>query len=104
MLATLLKLPQVWTTAAAVELATVRFASTAAPAERLFRSYFYVPGDQERRISKMLKISSSPATLPESIPDILVLDCEDAVSLANKVGAPLEALKINPTDPEWRWW
>ncbi|BHF75196.1 hypothetical protein SprV_0501829100 [Sparganum proliferum] len=48
------------------------------------RSFFYVPGDQERRISKMLKLSSSPATPPESIPDILVLDCEDAVSHANK--------------------
>ncbi|BHF75040.1 hypothetical protein SprV_0501813400 [Sparganum proliferum] len=32
----------------------------------------------------MLKLSSSPATPPESIPDILVLDCEDAVSHANK--------------------
>uniref|UniRef100_A0A183S770 J domain-containing protein n=1 Tax=Schistocephalus solidus TaxID=70667 RepID=A0A183S770_SCHSO len=81
MLTKFLKLPKAWATA---EIATIRFASTAALPERLFRSFFYVPGDQEHRISKMLKISSSPATLPESIPDILVLDCEDAVSFANK--------------------
>nr|VZI07171.1 unnamed protein product [Spirometra erinaceieuropaei] len=79
------------TAPSAVRLASVRFLvgclphfSSSHKSGRQQRSFFYVPGDQERRISKMLKLSSSPATPPESIPDILVLDCEDAVSHANK--------------------
>ncbi|KAF7255295.1 hypothetical protein EG68_07424, partial [Paragonimus skrjabini miyazakii] len=53
---------------------------------RLWRSFFYVPGDRPKMIRK---ISDSYATMEASnfathIPDLIVLDCEDAVGLDRK--------------------
>lgn len=62
-----------------------RNASTVVPSERLWRSFLYVPGDQERKIKKMENLCST-AQVSSSIPDFIVLDCEDAVSAENKVG------------------
>lgn len=62
-----------------------RSVSTVTPMERLWRSFLYVPGDQERKIAKMQKICNT-TEVSASIPDIVVLDCEDAVSAENKVG------------------
>ncbi|KAF6767884.1 hypothetical protein AHF37_09610 [Paragonimus kellicotti] len=55
-------------------------------ASRLWRSFFYVPGDRPKMIRK---ISDSYATVEASnfathIPDLIVLDCEDAVGLDRK--------------------
>lgn len=65
--------------------------STTAPAassfvgsQRLWRSFLYVPGDQEKKISKIAKLCDVNEVSP-GIPDIVVLDCEDAVSAENKV-------------------
>ncbi len=61
-----------------------RQASTLKANERLWRSFFYVPGDQEKKISKVAALCDTHQIDP-SIPDVVVLDCEDAVSAANKV-------------------
>ncbi|KAH9281612.1 Citrate lyase subunit beta-like protein, mitochondrial [Echinococcus granulosus] len=60
-----------------------RSVSTVIPSERLWRSFLYVPGDQERKIKKMKRICNT-TELSSSIPDLIVLDCEDAVSAENK--------------------
>lgn len=67
---------------------STRHVATVSLSERLWRSFLYVPGDQERKISKMTKICNTTEVSP-SIPDIVVLDCEDAVSAENKVGSLL---------------
>lgn len=60
----------------------------------LWRSFFYVPGN---KIKMIQKIAQLPAKLPGTeygthIPDLVVLDCEDAVGLDQKVSRP--AIKI----------
>ncbi|VDM17897.1 unnamed protein product [Hydatigera taeniaeformis] len=60
-----------------------RKASTLVSSERLWRSFLYVPGDQERKIKKMENICNT-THVSSSIPDLIVLDCEDAVSAENK--------------------
>ncbi|VDK39465.1 unnamed protein product [Taenia asiatica] len=60
-----------------------RNVSTVPPSERLWRSFLYVPGDQERKIKKMENICNT-TQVSSSIPDFIVLDCEDAVSAENK--------------------
>ncbi|CUT99625.1 citrate lyase subunit beta protein [Echinococcus multilocularis] len=60
-----------------------RSVSTVIPSERLWRSFLYVPGDQERKIKKVKRICNT-TELSSSIPDLIVLDCEDAVSAENK--------------------
>ncbi|VDN97674.1 unnamed protein product [Rodentolepis nana] len=65
----------------------LRYASTAiAPSQRLWRSFLYVPGDQEKKISKIAKLCDTNE-VSSAIPDIVVLDCEDAVSAENKAKA-----------------
>ncbi|KAM7538812.1 hypothetical protein Aperf_G00000055249 [Anoplocephala perfoliata] len=53
------------------------------PSQRLWRSFLYVPGDQEKKISKIAK-TCNVNEVSSSIPDIVVLDCEDAVAAENK--------------------
>ncbi|KAM3181410.1 hypothetical protein ACTXT7_014440 [Hymenolepis weldensis] len=65
----------------------LRYTSTAIiPSQRLWRSFLYVPGDQEKKISKIARLCNVDEVSP-SIPDIVVLDCEDAVSAENKAKA-----------------
>ncbi|VEL28991.1 unnamed protein product [Protopolystoma xenopodis] len=61
----------------------------------LWRSYLYVPGDQKRKIEKMAQVCNDAASSKSSanvlssklnsIPDLIVLDCEDAVAFDRKV-------------------
>ncbi|KAL3313727.1 hypothetical protein Ciccas_007666 [Cichlidogyrus casuarinus] len=60
---------------------------------RLWRSFFYVPGDAEKKIAKMAKLASDIverrdlAKLQSHLPDAIVLDCEDGVAGSAKVAA-----------------
>ncbi|CAL8085568.1 unnamed protein product [Calicophoron daubneyi] len=60
--------------------------STLAPSSRLWRSFFYVPGDRPHMIKKMADLHSKLDLKAENprLPDLVVLDCEDAVALDRK--------------------
>lgn len=78
----------------------LRYASTAIiPGQRLWRSFLYVPGDQEKKISKIAQLCNVDEVSP-AIPDIVVLDCEDAVSAENKVRECLFNVSI---DSIYKW-
>ncbi|VDP24131.1 unnamed protein product [Echinostoma caproni] len=55
--------------------------------EHLWRSFFYVPGNKEKMFQKIAQLPSklSPTEFGSHIPDLIVLDCEDAVGLDEKV-------------------
>ncbi|KAA3677301.1 citrate lyase subunit beta-like protein, partial [Paragonimus westermani] len=55
-------------------------------ASRLWRSFFYVPGDRSKMIRKIsdLYASVEASSFATHIPDLIVLDCEDAVGLDRK--------------------
>lgn len=61
--------------------------------ERLWRSFLYVPGDQEKKVSKIANLCDTHRISPD-IPDVVVLDFEDGVSSENKVGTTLLTLPL----------
>nr|CAH8869794.1 unnamed protein product [Trichobilharzia regenti] len=52
--------------------------------ECLWRSFFYVPGDRMKMLNKMAEYHREAASLSYHIPDLVVLDCEDAVAVDSK--------------------
>ncbi|CAH8870337.1 unnamed protein product [Trichobilharzia szidati] len=52
--------------------------------ECLWRSFFYVPGNRMKMLNKMAEYHREAASLSYHIPDLVVLDCEDAVAIDNK--------------------
>ncbi|GAA49958.1 citrate lyase subunit beta-like protein [Clonorchis sinensis] len=58
-------------------------------ASRLWRSFFYVPGDKPRMIEKISQLPTKlqPDQFGMLIPDLIVLDCEDAVGIDRKAEA-----------------
>ncbi|TGZ61155.1 hypothetical protein CRM22_008139 [Opisthorchis felineus] len=58
-------------------------------AARLWRSFFYVPGDKPRMIEKISQLPTKlqPDQFGMLIPDLIVLDCEDAVGIDRKAEA-----------------
>ncbi|KER25368.1 hypothetical protein T265_07168 [Opisthorchis viverrini] len=58
-------------------------------ASRLWRSFFYVPGDKPRMIEKISQLPTKlqPDQFGMLIPDLIVLDCEDAVAIDRKAEA-----------------